>query len=161
MMMDRTPSEIDKRRLLEQQSTQHYEPLQSPAARGHVSRSLSYSGVTPQTAFPSENIPTVLPGQKETASYVLPTPKSEGSSYGGLGISIQQAQQAEQTQSNLLPSPDSPFVLARYGTSQPVTPSFPTIRSTSPASSVWSASASDHGASATTNLSGFIPRLHK
>jgi len=137
----------------------HFEPPQydsqpSPAPpRSHLSRSISYPITTQNSYTPQihDNLSsTSLPKEDRNSS---------SSSYAGLGISIQGN---DNTQTHhLLPSPDSPFgipLVSRYGAGQPPTPSFPTLRSSSPASSIWSAS--DQGTSSST-LNGFIPRLHK
>jgi hypothetical protein len=134
----------------QQQQQQPYDTQPSPIPRSQLSsRATSYSAPAqnPYTAQTNENVlsNTMLRPHKDPAAYV------------GLGIS---AQSADSAQSLVLPSPDSPFtahpMVSRYS-GQPPTPSFPTLGSSSPASSVWSAS--DHGT--TSNLSGFIPRLHK
>lgn len=153
-MMDRgQQSPHDHRQLDTQQHSQSYDSQPSTAHRSHLSRSISYP-VTTQAAYTSQ-----IHDNMSSSSLPTPHPKDDqSSSYAGLGISIQVN---DNTQSHLLPSPDSPFgtqLVSRYATGQPLTPSFPTLRSSSPASSIWSTS--DHGTSSN-NLSGFIPRLHK
>jgi hypothetical protein len=148
-MMDRgQPSPHDQRH--QQQSQQPYETQPSPAPRSHLSRSISYP-VPTQNSYAAQ-----IPENISSTSLPMSQPKEE--QYAGLGISVPTN---ENPHPHLLPSPDSPFgtqpLLSRYGTGQPLTPSFPILRSSSPASSVWSAS--DPGT--TTNLSGFIPRLYK
>ena len=157
---------LQQQSLPHQQHTQHndgqQQPQQSygtqqpqPLPRSHLSRSISYP-VPTQSSYVAQR-------HENTSSSSLPVPhrddESNTSQYTGLGISMQGN---ENSQSQLLPSPDSPFnaqLLSRYpGAGQPPTPSFQNLRSSSPASSVWSAS--DHGTSST-GLSGFIPRLHK
>lgn len=149
-MMDRNLNLSSHDHHQQGQHQQHYDPQPSPLQRSQFSRPASYSAPTqnPYTQT-NDNVSNTMP---------LTHQKDDQSAYIGLGITTQST---DNVQSLLLPSPDSPFtthpMMSRYGTGQPPTPSFPTLRSSSPASSVWSAS--DHGTSS--NLSGFIPRLHK
>src|SRR5271170_5229240 len=159
MMMDRGQQQQQQHRPNTHdghQQPQSYDPPSQPP-RSHLSRSVSYPVPTQNSYSPQihENI--------SSSSLPVSHHKTESNAsttqYAGLGISMQGN---DNSQSHLLPSPDSPFstqLLSRYGgTGQPPTPSFPNVRSSSPASSVWSAS--DQGTSSS-NLSGFIPRLHK
>lgn len=150
-------SRPDHRRQLDhgqQQHAQTYDP-QPPHKhpRSHLSRSISYPVPIPVSYSPQIH--------DNTSSGSLPAshPKdTQNPSYAGLGMPLQGN---DNPQSHVLPSPDSPFgtqLLSRHGTGQPPTPSFPALRSSSPASSIWSTS--DQGTSSN-NLSGFIPRLHK
>jgi hypothetical protein len=134
----------DQRQQLEHHQHQTYDPQISPNPRSHLSRSISYPAAT-QTSYTAQIHDSNAPHRKD----------DQNPTYAGLGISVPST---DNSQTHLVPSPDSPFAThMRYSTGQPQTPSFPTLRSSSPASSIWSAS--DPGTS--NNLSGFIPRLHK
>ena len=137
-----------------QSNSQPYDPQPSPVPRSHLSRSISYPAAT-QGSYAVQ-----IHDNGSSGSLPVSTHKEEqGLSYAGLGISVQGS---DGGQSSLLPSPDSPFgahLLSRHGAGQPSTPSFPALRSSSPASSVWSAS--DQGTSSSNPSGGFIPRLHK
>jgi len=156
MMMDRGQQQQHHQTHDSQPQPQTYDPQQQPP-RAHLSRSVSYP-VPAQTQYSTQI-------HENLSSSSLPVSHHKNDStatqYAGLGISMQGGTD-NTSQSQLLPSPDSPFsaqLLSRYGgTGQPPTPSFPNLRSSSPASSVWSAS--DQGTSSSA-LSGFIPRLHK
>ena len=160
-MMDRAHSltthdhrHLDQQQQQPQQQQHHYDTKPSLGHRQQLSRSLSYSA--PST------IPYASQSQENVLSSSLPLShtKDDQAAYTGLGIT---SQSADNVTSQGLPAPDSPFaqnlLSSRYTQGQPPTPSFQGLRSSSPASSVWSASASDHGAPST--VSGFIPRLHK
>ena len=154
-MMDRGQGHPthDPRLELQQQQHQPYDSQPSPIPRNHLSRSVSYPTAShnPYTMQIHENM----------SSNSLPVSQHKddpSGSYAGLGISMQST---ENSQIQNLQSPDSPFRTQsnqfQYSQAQPPTPSFPVLRSSSPASSVWSAS----DTSPSNNLSGFIPRLHK
>ena len=140
-----------------QQQPQSYEPPTHPP-RSHLSRSISYP-VPTQNSYSTQIHENLSSSSLPVSHHKTESTSTTATQYAGLGISLQGN---DNSQPQLLPSPDSPFssqLLNRYGgTGQPPTPSFPNLRSSSPASSVWSAS--DQGTSSST-LSGFIPRLHK
>lgn len=145
-MMDRGQSlSTHDQRQLEHHQHQTYDSQPSPNPRSHLSRSVSYPATT-QTSYTAQIHDPNSSHRKD----------DQNVTYAGLGISVPSS--TDNSQSHLVPSPESPFAThMRYTTGQPPTPSFPTLRSSSPASSIWSAS--DPGTS--NNLSGFIPRLHK
>jgi hypothetical protein len=154
-MMDRgqSLSTHDPRLERQQQQQQPYDTQPSPIPRNHVSRSVSYpmAAQNPYAMQIHENM--------SSSSLPMSHHKDEPqASYPGLGISLQSS---DNSPNQGLHSPDSPFRAQSshfiYGQGQPSTPSVPVLRSSSPASSIWSTS--DTGAS--NNLSGFIPRLHK
>lgn len=154
--MDRVHPNHQDRRTLEggQEQQQPFDPQASSAPRSHLSRSMSFSATT-QNTYTTQ----IHDNMSSTSLPASHHKDNSNTSYAGLDLSIQVNDNA---QSHLLPSPDSPFgaqAVSRYGAGQqPPTPSFPTLRSSSPTSSNWSTS--DHGNSSS-NLSGFIPRLHK
>lgn len=154
-MMDRGQGLATHDPRLEHQQQQHqpYDSQPSPIPRNHLSRSVSYPTAShnPYSMQTHENV--------SSSSLPMSQPKDDPSgSYAGLGISMQSA---EPSQNQALQSLDSPFRSQssqfQYSQAQPPTPSFPVLRSSSPASSVWSAS----DTSPSNHLSGFIPRLHK
>jgi len=133
----------------------HYDPQPSPLSRQHLSRSISYPTTTADSyaAQSHENM--------NSSSLSLSQQREDQTqTYAGLGITLPSG--TDSGTSQVLASPDSPFatqsMASRYLSGQPPTPSFPALRSSSPASSVWSAS--DAGNSVPVS-SGFIPRLHK
>ena len=134
----------------------HYELQPSPVPRQNLSRSISYpaSAATSYAAQIHENISSTSPSMSQQQK------EEQAQTYAGLGITL--PSNPEQGTSQVHTSPESPFgtqtMLSRFGTGHSQTPSFPALRSSSPASSVWSAS--DAGNSAPVS-SGFIPRLHK
>lgn len=144
----------------------HYDPYPlSPLPRQHLSRSVTYPNPTLAPSYAQMQ-------DQNLSSSSLPlsqTPKDDQTqAYIGLGITLPPSTTNTSTENptpQIHASPESPFgthamLSARYpGTGQPPTPSFPTLRSSSPASSTWSAS--DTGNSVAPASSGFIPRLHK